>query len=158
MSRHLLSWSFGLALLVLLQGCGSGYNTDLPPPSGDETYAEVMPASIAGQDAVILPLSLDKARYQGARARYGNAASVEIIRVRSADDLDAYVNEHIKPRLDGYTNRVSGKFNGVWSLRGNDKFGRMQSWQNHNWLFLIEASSDESFEEVVDRFAYINRS
>lgn len=158
MSRRLFSWPIGLALLLVLQGCASGYNTDLPPPAGDETYADVMPDSIGGQAAVILPLPLDKNRYIGARARYGNAASVEIIKVRSVEDLDAYVKEHIKPRLDGYTNRVSGKFNGVWSLRGNDKFGRLQSWQNHNWLFLIEASSDESFEEVVDHFAYINRS
>ena len=61
------------------------------------------------------------------RARHGNAASVELIKVRSAEDLDACVNDQIKPRLDGDTNRVSGNFNGVWSLRGNDKFGRMQS-------------------------------
>ena len=159
MSRHPFSWPIGLALLLplLLQGCGSGYSTDFPPPSGNETYAEVMPASIGDQAAVILPLPLDKNRYNGARARYGSLASVEIIKVRSAEDMDAYVKEHIKPRLDGYTHRVSGKFNGVWSLRGNDKFGRLQSWQNHNWLFLIEATSDESFEEVVENFAYIQR-
>lgn len=147
-----------LVLLLLLQACSSGYNTELPPPTGDETYAEVMPASIGGQAAEIQPLPLDKKRYHGARARYGTAASVEIVEVRSAADVDAYVGEHIKPRLDGYSNRVSGKFNGVWSLRGSGKSGRLQGWQNRNWLFVIEASNDQLFEEVVDRFTYISRN
>ena len=158
MSRRLFSWPIGLALLLSLHACSSGYDTDLPPPTGKETYAEVMPASIAGQAAVIQQLPLDKKHYNGALARYGNVASVEVVEVRSAADLDAYVNEHIKPRLDGYSSRVSGKFNDVWSLRGSGKSGRLHSWQNGHWLFLIEATSDESFEEVVDHFAYIKRS
>lgn len=144
--------------LLLLSACGSGYNTDVPPPTGKETYAEVMPPSIGGEVAEIQPLPLDKKRYHGARAKYGTAASLEIVEVRSPADLDSYVNEHIKPRLDGYSNRVSGKFNGVWSLRGSGKTGRLQGWQNRNWLFVIEASNDQLFEEVVDRFAFISRS
>lgn len=142
---------------LLMHACTSSYNTDVPPPTGKETYAQVMPTSIGGQAVEMRPLPLDKSRYHGARAQYGGAARVEIIEVLSRTDLDAYVSEHIKPRLDGYSNRVSGKFNGAWSLRASGKTGRLHAWQNHNWLFVIEASNDKLFDEVVDHFAYIRR-
>ncbi len=147
-----------IVALFLMSGCTSGYDTNFPPPTGKETYTQVMPISIGGKAVEIQPLPLDESRYHGARAQYGNAASVEIVEVRSATDLDAYVSEHIKPRLDGYSNRVSGKFNGTWSLRGSGKTGRLHAWQNRNWLFVIQASNDKLFEEVVDHFAYISRS
>ena len=157
MSLHRLSWSVGLVFLLFLQDGSSGYNTDVPPPIGDETYAEVTSVSIAGHKAVILPLPLDKRRYKGARPRYGNTASVDFIKMRAVE-VDVHVNGHIKQLLDGYTIRVGGKFNDVWHLRGNDAFGRLQGRKNHHGLFVTEASNGESFEDVVDRFSYINRS
>lgn len=144
-------------LLCLLLGACGGYNTDLPPPNGKETYAEVLPPSLGGQTMAIQHMQLDAARFHGARAHYGDAVSVEIVEVRSATDLDTYVRQNIKPRLAKYPNRSSGKFNGVWSLRGSGATGRMHAWQNHNWLFVIEATNDALFEETVDHFAYINR-
>ena len=144
-------------VLLLLQVCSSGYDIDVAPPTGKETYAEVMPASVGGQAVEVQPLLLDERRYHGARGRYGNRASVEIIEVRSLGDLDSYVNEHIKPRLDGYPDRVSGKFNGVWSLRGRSKTGRFHGWQNHHWLFVIEASDEAAFEEAISRFRFVRR-
>ena len=145
-------------LCLLLGACASGYKTDFPPPNGKETYAEVMPPSLGGQAMAIEPLQLDAQHFHGARARYGDAVSVEIVEVRSAADLNAYVEQHIKPRLARYSNRVSGKFNGVWSLRGSGRSGRLHAWQNHNWMFVIEATDDALFEETVDHFAYISRS
>ena len=147
-----------ILLCLNLGACGSGYNTDFPPPNGKETYAEVLPPSLGGEAMAIQPLQLDAKRFHGARAHYGDAVSVEIVEVRSAADLDAFVEENIKPRLASYSNRVSGKFNGVWSLRGRGASGRLHAWQNHNWLFVIEAANDGLFEEAVDRFAYISRS
>lgn len=146
-----------IVTLLLMNACTSSYNTDVPPPTGKEIYTQVMPTSVGGQAVEIQPLPLDKKRYHGARAQYGDAASVEIIEVRSPSDLDAYVTEHIKPRLAGYSNGVTGKINGKWSLRGSGKHGRLHAWQNHNWLFVIQASNDKFFDEVVDHFAYIRR-
>ena len=157
-SRNVLRIALAVTVVLLLHACSSGgYDTDLPPPTGKETYAEVLPASVGGQAVEVQPLRLDDRRYHGARGRYGNRASVEIIEVRSLRDLDSYVNEHIKPRLDGYSDRVSGKFNGVWSLRGRSKTGRFHGWQNHHWLFVIEASDEAAFEEAISRFRFVRR-
>lgn len=146
----------GISLLTLATR-GDGYRTDLPPPTGKETYAQVMPASIGGESMEIEPLLLDGDRYHGARARYGQGATIEIVQANSVSDLDAYVVERVKARLDRYPNRASAKINGRWSLRGSGESGRLHGWQNRNWLFVIEAANDDLFDEVVDRFAYISR-
>jgi len=143
--------------LFTLASRDAGYRTDVPPPTGKETYAQVMPASIGEEPMEIQPLPLDGDRLHGARARYGSRASIEIVQARSPDHLDAYVAEHVRPRLEGYESRASAKINGRWSLRGNGDDGRLYGWQNQNWLFVIEAASDELFDEAVDRFAYIRR-
>jgi hypothetical protein len=146
----------GVSLFALATRDGE-YRTDLPPPTGKETYAQVMPASIGDEPMEIQPLPLDADRFHGARARYGSGASIEIVQARLPDHLDAYVAEHLRPRLQTYEARASAKINGRWSLRGNGENGRLYGWQNQNWLFVIEAASDELFDEAVDRFAYIRR-
>lgn len=135
----------------------SGFRTDIAPPTGKETYAQVMPVSIGDEPVEIQPLPLDGDRYHGARARYGNRAAIDIVQARSPDLLDAYVADHLRPRLERYGTRASAKINGRWSLRGNGDSGRLFGWQNQNWLFVIEAANDQLFHEAVDRFAYISR-
>lgn len=129
---------------------------DLPPPSGRWTYAEVMPARIAGFDAEITTLPLDDARYRGARARYGGLSKVEIVQADASGDLDAYVADHVRPRLAAYGRRSDGKVEGRWLAEGRGD-GCLHARQNGNWLFLIEARSDAMFDEAVERFAYIRR-
>lgn len=151
------SCRFALALLAILAlaACSSGYRVDFPPPSGRETYAEVLPGSIGGAALAVTPMQVDSERYRGARAEYGDAASIEILQTRSDGDIDAYVDAAVKQRLQRYKTRMSGKFNGVWELRAHGAEGRLYAWQNQRWLFVIEARSDELFDEVVDKFAYI---
>jgi len=142
-------------LSLALAACNSGYETRFPPPSGKETYAEVLPAAIGGHALQIEPIATEPQRWRGATARYGTAATIEIVQSRTLDDLDAYVDGHLKPRLQPYSTRVSGKVNGVWGLRGNGAHGRLHAWQNQAWLFTIEARNDDLFDEAVDQFAYI---
>jgi len=146
----LISVGFGV-----LRG-GGGYVTDFPPPNGRETYAEVMPARIAGFDAQITALPVDGGRYRGARARYGDLAKVDIVQTDTPGDLDAYVADYIRPRLAAYDRRVDGKVDGLWRLQGSGE-GRLYAWQNGRWLFLIEARSNAAFDEVVHQFAFIRR-
>ena len=47
-SRNVLRIAQAVTVVLLLHACSSGYDTDLPPPTGKETYAEVMPASVGG--------------------------------------------------------------------------------------------------------------
>ncbi len=148
-------FAFALLASLALVACSSSYKVDFPPPSGKETYAEVLPDSIGGAALAVTPLQVDSARYRGARAEYGDAASIEILQTRNNGDIDAYVDAAVKQRLQRYKTRISGKFNGVWELRAHDAGGRLYAWQNQQWLFVIEARSDELFDEVVDKFAYI---
>lgn len=142
------------ALIIAALSVRGGYITDLPPPSGRETYAEVMPARVAGLDAQISAWPPDSTVLRGARARYGTQAKLEIVHAGSVAALDAYVEQQVRPRLADYARRIDGRVDGRWQLHGRGE-GRLFAWQNDTWLFLIQAQSDEVFDEVVERFAYI---
>lgn len=134
---------------------GPGYDTDVPPPSGRETYSEVFPADLGGLEVRISALPLDASRYHGAVARYGELARIEIVGVDDPADLDEYAKRHVRPLLSAYPNRNDAKVDGRWLLEGRGN-GRLYAWQNANWLFLIEARTDGAFDEAVQRFAWIH--
>jgi hypothetical protein len=156
--RRVARWGAGLAgisILTVLSGVfQTGYRTDFPPPTGKETYAQVMPSTIGGEPMAIQPLQIG-ASYRGARAQYGRGATIEIIQAATQADLDSYVQSSLRPRLQAYEQRASGKVDGRWGLRGQGTGGRIYGWQNEHWLFVIEAGSDALFDEAVDRFAFI---
>ncbi len=135
------------------------FDINLPPPSGQETYAEVLPGRIAGIDAAISAWPSEDGKVRGARARYGDRATVEIVRSEGAEALDKHVQAQVQPRLSGYKRNTGGKKAGRWRLCGHQiqGGGRLYAWQSGDWMFVIEAASDEVFDEVVDRFAYIRR-
>jgi hypothetical protein len=133
------------------------FNTVLQPPSGRETYRELLPGQIGGEPAVIRTLP-DGNGVLGARAIYGTQASIDIVLAPRASDLDAFVREHLLPRLAAYETRASGAHDGTWALYGRGSAGRLHGWQNHAWLFVIEARSETLFNEAVDRFAFIERT
>ncbi|WP_138088227.1 hypothetical protein [Phragmitibacter flavus] len=142
---------------MFLTSCGGGYKTDVPPPSGKETYKEILPAEIGGVAVDGKKLELDASRYQGVAASYGAGAKLTVLQCKDQAALDEYVKGTVVPGLEEFGSRSSGKFNGVWSLKGSGKTGRIYGWQNGNWLFVIQASNDELFDEVVDKFAYISK-
>lgn len=133
------------------------FHTALPPPSGRETYRALLPERIGGEPAVIRTLR-DGNGVLGARAIYGMQASIDIVLAPRAADLDAFVHEHLLPRLTMYETRASSAHDGAWALRGRGRAGRLLGWQNHRWLFVIEARSEAAFDEAVDRFAFIERT
>lgn len=146
------------AVLVVACSPGSaGYDTDLPPPSGRETFVQVLPAAVSGYLREVEAVDLDGGRYRGARARYGAVATVEIVLSRQPADIDPYVQQHLRPRLQRYLWRFAGKVDGRWGLRGDGPSGRFHGWQNQNWLFVIQAENVAAFNEVVDQFAFIER-
>lgn len=151
--KHLLL----LPAALLITSCGGGYRTDFPPPTGKETYREILPADVGGASGQVAQLQLDAEHYHGAKATYGTNASITILQVKDQDSLDKYVNDTVKTELEKYNNRVSGKFNGVWSLRGSGTPGRIHGWQNKGWFFLIQAANDQLFDEVVSKLPYISK-
>lgn len=153
-----------LLALSLMAGIVGGFlrdtpelNIDLPAPTGRETYAQVMPASIGGQARTIRPLSEDPAGIHGVRAEYGSVAAIEIWQAESEQTLDVHVDTHVRERLAAYSSRDSGKVNGRWRLNGSGNQGRFFSWQNEIWLFVIETRNQRLFDEIVDKFAFIAR-
>ena len=132
-------------------------DTRVPPPSGHETYRELLPERIGGEAAVIRALPFAHG-VLGASASYGFDASIDIVLATQAADLDAFVKDHVATRLEHYEDRASGKVDGAWSLHGHGRDGRLYGWQNHRWLFVIEARTEAVFDEVVDRFAFIERT
>ena len=135
---------------------GDDLDTDFPPPRGSESYRDLLPARIAGNPASIRIL-VSSPQLFGARADYGMDATIDIVFATVATDFDAFVRERIRPRLDAYEDRASEQLDGTWRLRGRGRSGRLHAWQNHRWLFVIEARSEAAFDEAVDRFAYIAR-
>lgn len=131
-----------------------GYDIDVPPPSGRETYSEAFPADIGGLEVRISALPFDASGYRGAVARYGELARIEIVGTDDLADLDEHVRRHVRPLLVAYRHHSAAKVDGGWLLQGHGN-GRLYAWQNENWLFLIESRSDVAFDEVVQRFAWI---
>lgn len=153
-----LSMLAGIVLFVLQPA--TGYDTDLPPPTGRETYIEVIPVRIGGEHAQIQPLAVSGVRWRGARAVYGDRASIEIVQAKTLHDLDDYVRVHVQPRLLDYPDRDAGKRGSRWLLTGTESGvggGRIHAWQNGIWLFVVEARSQGLFDEVVEQFAFIRR-
>ncbi len=146
-----------IALAVLLSSCGQSYNTAYPPPKNETTYKEILPEEIGGEAVSGEQLPLDPASYRGLKATYGTGASITVLQCKDQDAMDRYLKDTVVPSLEGYGSRSSGKFNGVWSVRGKGANGRIQGWQNQSWFFLIEASNDKLFDEAVEKFPYISR-
>lgn len=133
------------------------YDIDVPPPDGSETYAEVLPMVIAGERRRLQVMVSGSADVHGARAEYGGRAVIDVVHAPSPGALDAFVRQSLESRLVAYHRRRIGRASGAWELHGQGDKGRFYGWQNRDWLFVIEASDDEAFEEAVDGFAYIRR-
>ncbi len=141
---------------VLLSSCGSSYHTAFPPPTGKEKYSDIIPAEIGGEAVRSEKLELDPASYNGARFTFGEKASILMVQSSSGEALDDYFEDSVVPLLEtGYSSKVSGKFNGVWSARASGSAGRIQGWQNGAYIFVIAAATDELFDEIVGKFDYI---
>lgn len=144
------------AVAFLLSSCGNSYNTAFPAPTGEEKYSDIIPADIGGEKVRSAKLELDAATYNGARFTYGESASILMVQCSSQETLDTYFKESVVPLLEtGYSSKVSGKFNGVWSARASGSSGRIQAWQNGAYIFAVSADSDELFDEIVGKFPYI---
>lgn len=144
------------AAALLLSSCGSSYNTAFPTPTGEEKYADIIPAEIGGEAVSSEKLELEEGVYHGSRFPFGDAASIVMIQCANQGALDTYFKDTVVPQLEtGYSSKVSGKFNGKWSARASGSAGRIQAWQNGSYIFVIEAESDELFDEIVENFSYI---
>lgn len=160
---------FGIGVVVIAAAMvaipmfagGADYNTDFSPPSGIDAIA--WPDTIGGsavevqglEPAQLAEMRLVGSGLFGATARYGQNASVTVIQTGNQDLLDAYV-ETVRPRLEGYSNRSSGKLNGAWWIRGSGTPGRLYGWQRQNWFYLVQAANDDLFDEVVEKLPYIS--
>ena len=148
----------GAAILVaFLTPRTPRYDIDVAPPHGRETYAEVLPATIAGYPRALRVIATGSPDVHGARADYGGRVVIDVVHAPSPGALDAFVRRSLEPRLAGYERRSSSHASGTWELQGHGGDGRLHGWQNRDWLFVIEATDDEAFEEAVDRFAFIRR-
>lgn len=157
-------WIIGSALLLMLlsgmlacQARRVDFDVDLPPPTGHETYAEVLPAQIGGSDAAIEDLQLLGGRLRGVRASYGSRAVIEIMQSPVAADLDVYATGPMRERLASFGTASGGKTGGRWLLSVAGNGGQALAWQNRDWLFLLAGSDQAAFDEAIDKFAYIRR-
>jgi hypothetical protein len=142
--------------ILLLSACGSSYNTQFPPPTGEEKYSEIVPAEIGGEAVRSEKLEREAGVYHGSRFAFGEKASIVMVQCSNQKAIDTYFKGTVVPQLEeGFGSKVSGKFNGVWSARASGSSGRIQAWQNDAYVFVIEAGTDELFEEIVEKFPYI---
>ncbi len=157
-----VSRRFSLGLLVLfatLSACRSQrdeFLVDLPPPTGRETIAEVLPVQIAGTDADIRTVELADGRLRVVRATYGVHGLIEIARSPVPADLSVYLADHVRPSLERLGMPLRLASDGAF-VSASGEHGRALAWQNRGWLFVVAAESHEAFEEMIDRFAYIER-
>lgn len=168
MLRRLLKY-FGIGVvgiaaaivaLTMFAG-GEDYNTDFPSPNALDAVAWPdaiggSPVDIQGLDAAQLAeMQFVGSGLFGLTARYGQGAAVTAIQTGNQQLLDAYVAT-VKPRLESYSNRSSGKLNGAWWIKASGASGRIYGWQKQNWFYLIETANDDLFDEVVEKLPYIS--
>lgn len=133
-----------------------GYDTALPPPSGDEPVARALPLRIGGEVRRIEPLAAADGVVRGVRARYGALATVELLRAEDPALRMAWFEAAVRPRLARLGVVGSGVADGRWQAMATDG-PRLLAWRNRDWLFLIEASDAWLFDEVVDRLPWVAR-
>lgn len=146
--------------LVGLPACRSSsdaFDIDVPPPTGRETYAEVLPAQLGGADADIETLQLVGGRLHGIRASYAGKVLIEIVQSPVAADLDGYADNLLRRQLAAYGTVFGGKTQGRWLLTVAGGGGRALAWQNRDWMFLLAGSDQAAFDEAVEKFAFIGR-
>ncbi len=148
-----------LAIVATLCACQAQrdeFLVDLPPPTGRETIAEVLPAQIAGRDADIRTEEMAGGRLRVVRASYGEHGMIEIVRSPVLADLSTYLADHVRPDLERLGMPLRLASDGAFVSAKGDR-GRALAWQNRGWLFVVVAESHEAFDEMVDRFAFIDR-
>jgi hypothetical protein len=153
--RHLILTS---TLLVLAIHCGSGYNTDFAPPDPKAKLGDVYPERIHGLTREIQPIKFADKKFTAASA-YGSVAhygtnQIRALQFKNTSLLDLYFKENIVPETSHLSTRFSGKINGRWSARGSNP-GKYFAWQNANWILVIQADSEQIFDEIVRNFPFI---
>ncbi|MDA7920968.1 hypothetical protein N9B73_04360 [Verrucomicrobiales bacterium] len=102
------------AASVLLSSCGNSYNTAFPAPTGEEKYADIIPAEIGGEAVSSEKLELEDGVYHGSRFPFGEVASIIMVQCANQEAIDACFKETVVPQLEeGYSSKASGKFNGM---------------------------------------------
>jgi len=130
------------------------YITDTSPPTGRETYAEVMPATVAGQPRLLHHLPAGEPRYRAVRATYGAHASLDIVQSREGADWVAYIEAHIVPRLAAFK-PIQRRDGTRWRWHGRNGEARILAWRSGDWLFVIEAVDQDTFDELTHQFRFV---
>lgn len=144
----------GVALAIGACSGRGGYDTALPPPSGEEPVARALPVRIGGEVRRIEPLAVADGAVRGVRARYGTQATVELLRAEDPALRLAWFQAAVAPRLARMGVDGTGAADGRWQATASDG-QRLLAWRNQDWLFLIEARDDRLLDEVVDRLPWV---
>ncbi|MEM5474274.1 hypothetical protein WNZ14_21300 [Hoeflea sp. AS60] len=151
-------FGIGLAVVLGIVGLvnfagGKSYNTDFVPPSGlnEQTWPEL----IGGMPRQLQKLDFANGSVKGGVARYGQGAAIVIVSAADQAALDAFVETSVRPDLEIYGSKSSGKLNGAWWVKATGNPGRLYAWQKQNWFYSVQTANDDLFDEAVKKFAFI---
>jgi len=149
----------GLLALIFIFSywLSSEYNTEFPPPETKTTLAEIFMPEFQGQQKKIEKLQLDPSKYVGFVTSYGNKAKISLIRSRSFEMSNEYFKSKVVPVIDKFPNHSRAQVNGRWFAKGSDKSGdHWYGWVNKDVVFILQADSKQTLDELVDAFPYIS--
>ncbi len=140
--------------VVFLSSCGLGpeYNLSFLPPDNKATPAEIFPAEISGQKAV-----LQRMKIGGMEARYGQDKAIFTARLKSNEEAKAFLKLKILPEFKKMPVNFSGTVNGQYYAKATGDEKKYYGWVNANFVFVIKGMSEKAFEEIVDNFRYISK-
>ncbi len=141
-------------LTILIISCNPApeYNLNISPPPDNSWPEDIYPPKIKNEMAVV-----KTKEYGGTEALYGNDKSIYVARLSTTEEAISFFQKNITPEFESLTSNYIGEVDGQFYARANSNGKKYFGWVNHRYIFVLKATSDKAFSELLDNFTYISR-
>jgi hypothetical protein len=149
---------FVIACGFSLWACSATYNTNFPPPSQEAKPEDSFPEKLGEYPRQMTQLKIAEPNV-GFESSYGNGKIIiDIIHTDSNSVADDYFKNSVVPNFDAMSSHSRAQVNGQWYASGKDGNGRVwYGWVNQNWVFVVNAADQDSFDLFLKNFKYISK-
>jgi len=139
-------------LLIISCNPAPEYNLNITPPPNNSWPEDIYPPQINNEMAVVITKD-----YGGTEATYGNDKSIYVARLSSTEEAISFFRKNIATEFESLSSNYMGEVDGQFYARANSNGKKYYGWVNHRYIFVLKATSDKAFNELVDNFTYISR-
>ena len=150
-NRTTIFWVLSVIFFLFSCSMSPDDNLDFVPPSENSKAEDVFPEKIDGNTGLV-----ENPLYGGIEVNYGDAGSIYVVRLENEEEAISFFQNNLLDDFKDLPNNFSGNINGQYYANAHSKTKWIFGWVNENYVFTIEADSEEELEVLVEEFDYIS--